>query len=88
MARGQGRISDNELNSGLINELDTKALQSGLDNLAGEGRTTETVKGVSDTLALHQAETMPHRFTDGGVVYRYGWKAVSGELSFIYEAVV
>jgi len=61
MARGQGRISDNELNSGLINELDAKALQSGLDNLAGTGRTTETVKGVNDALTQHQEDEVQYR---------------------------
>ena len=66
MARGQGRISDNELNSGIINELDAKALQSGLDNLAGTGRTTETVKGVNDALVSHLVDYAHHYASDGG----------------------
>jgi len=52
---------------------------------ATQGAIAEAAAAALDT---HKAETMPHRFTDGGVVYKYGWKAVNGELSFIYEAVV
>lgn len=37
------------------------ATQAELDDLAGVGRTTETVKGVSDALAGHQADYMPHQ---------------------------
>jgi precorrin-4 methylase len=36
------------------------ATKSQLDNLAGTGRKTETVKGVSDALAAHQADGTAH----------------------------
>jgi len=37
------------------------ATQDELDGLAGDGRTTETVKGVNDALVGHQAETVQYR---------------------------
>lgn len=45
-------------------DLSSLATKDSLDNLAGVGRTTETVKGNADALALHQAdETNPHSVT-------------------------
>ncbi|WP_019851526.1 hypothetical protein [Desulfitobacterium sp. PCE1] len=43
---------------------------------------------VNNALVAHMAESMPHKFADSGVTYRYGWKVVSGELRFVYEEVV
>ena len=39
------------------------ALDTDLSNLAGAGRTTETVKGISDAVAAHQADLAPHGST-------------------------
>jgi len=59
-----------------------------LDDLAGVGRTAETVKGVSDSLAEHQADTMPHRFVDGATTYKWGLSVVAGVVTMNYEEVV
>lgn len=40
-----------------------------------------------DELKSHIEDEMPHRFTDGSVVYKYGFKAVNGNLQFNYEEV-
>ena len=45
-----------------------------------------TVK-TSD-LTAHLADTMPHRFVDGGVTYRWGLSVVGGIVAFNYEEVV
>lgn len=42
-------------------------VQGNLDNLAGAGRTTETVKGNADALATHLADyASPHQYEDEG----------------------
>jgi len=61
---------------------------SDLSDLAGEGRTTETIKGNTDTLATHKAETMPHKFADGTKTYRWGLKVVNGVVTMQYEEVL
>jgi len=42
------------------------ATQAELDDLAGVGRTTETVKGNADSLAIHQADYAHHYAVDAG----------------------
>lgn len=39
-------------------------------------------------LAAHLVETMPHRFTDGGVTYRWGLAVIDGVVNMVYEEVV
>jgi hypothetical protein len=36
----------------------------------------------------HLAETMPHRFVDGGVTYRWGLAVIDGVVNMVYEEVV
>lgn len=48
----------------------------------------ESVKTEIQKVAVHEVSEMPHKFTDNGVEYRYGWKAVGGSLQFIYEEVI
>lgn len=59
-----------------------------LDDLAGVGRTIETVKGNADAIVAHLADTMPHKFTDGVTTYRWGLSVVDGVVAFNYEEVV
>lgn len=61
-----------------------------VNDLAGAGRTTETVKGNADALAAHLAETMPHRYQDigTGATYQYGLKQQNNHLVFMYQEVV
>jgi len=63
-------------------------LADGLNDLAGEDRTDETVKGNADALAAHLADEMPHQFTSTNKTYRYGFKAQDNHLIFTYEEVV
>ena len=83
-----GKISRKELNTDLNNELDNFA--NSINDLAGEGRTTETVKGNADSLAAHLADEMPHHTTDPGTgkVYRWGLAIQNGEWGILYEEVV
>lgn len=39
-------------------------------------------------LAAHKAETMPHRFTDGVKMYRWGLAVIGGVVNMVYEEVV
>lgn len=41
--------------------------------LAGDGRTLETVKGNADALVDHKAAAMPHTMLDGETSYSYGF---------------
>lgn len=43
-----------------------------LAELAGAGRSTETVKGNADALVAHKAAASPHIMTDGVTNYSYG----------------
>lgn len=36
----------------------------------------------------HLDDTMPHKFIDGGKIYRWGFRTVNGEPQMIYEEVV
>lgn len=49
--------------------------------------TSKAVKTVQDGVVAHRAETMPHKFTDGATVYRWGFRSVDGQPQFIYEEV-
>jgi len=60
-------------------ELDTEAssrssadttLQGNIDNLAGAGRTTETVKGNADAISAHQADYTDYKI---GITYGVVW---------------
>ena len=57
-------------------------------DLAGTGRTIETVKGNADDLKTHLADEMPHQFTSTNKTYQYGFKAQDNHLIFTYEEVV
>ena len=72
----------------MINSLVFSDGQSISDGTVSKSKLSVDVQGTLDTVGSHLAETMPHKFTDNGVVYKYGWKVTSGELSFIYEEVV
>lgn len=39
-------------------------------------------------LTAHLAESMPHRFTDGGTTYRWGLAVIGGVVNMVYEEVV
>lgn len=63
---------------------------SQVNDLAGEGRTTETVKGNSDALKAHSESEMPHLFEDAAAqkTYKYGFKQQGNNLVFMFEEVV
>ena len=63
-------------------------LADGLNDLAGEDRTDETVKGNADALDAHKADEMPHQFTSTNKTYRYGFKAQDNHLIFTYQEVI
>lgn len=42
---------------------------------------------VDNRLTAHLDEIMPHRFVDGGKIYRWGFRTVNGEPQMIYEEV-
>lgn len=73
-----------------IIDAEMKANSDKIDNLAGTGRTIETVKGNADALVSHEADAMPHQFVDGATTYRYGFKpnATNDGLVFVYEEVI
>ncbi len=50
--------------------------------------TDQEVAEVSQALAAHQADEMPHQFTSTNKTYRYGFKAQDNHLIFTYEEVV
>lgn len=45
------------------------------------------LKSQADNHSAHAAAAMPHIFTDGGVLYRWGLSVVGGVLMFNYEEV-
>jgi len=68
-----------------------KVLKDGQDELAGAGRTTETVKGNAEDIEVHKEASMPHIFhnlkTDK--TYRYGFQiSAEGNPQTIYEEIV
>ena len=49
----------------------------------------DTVDAVQAAVDAHKADTMPHRFTDNGNVYKYGWRVEENDkLIFMYEEVI
>lgn len=75
-----GKITRKELSPGVRAELDKTGNLPSLE-------TTEksTLVGAVNS---HLVETMPHRFSDNGTIYKYGFKAENGELIFTYEEVL
>lgn len=47
-----------------------------------------TGHALSSDVAAHLADTMPHRFTDGGTTYRWGLAVIGGVVNMVYEEVV
>ncbi len=43
---------------------------------------------LASDLASHLAETMPHKFVDGGITYRWGLAVIDGVVNMVYEEVV
>ena len=46
------------------------------------------IKDAHEDNNSHKAESMPHKFTDGGTVYRWGLSVASGVVMFNYEEVL
>jgi len=63
-------------------EIVEKANKSALDT------TNTNVTNLSNTVAEHQAETMPHQTTDGATTYKWGIACQSGSWGILYEEVV
>lgn len=48
----------------------------------------DTNAAKASDVAAHLADTMPHRFVDGGVTYRWGLAVINGVINMVYEEVV
>ncbi|AOT70694.1 hypothetical protein [Geosporobacter ferrireducens] len=49
---------------------------------------TKSMEQLSNEVAAHKAETMPHRFVDNGTTYRWGLSVANGIVMFNYEEAV
>lgn len=47
-----------------------------------------SLEGNADAIANHSIDLMPHQFTDGVTIYRWGLSMVDGVLTFNYEEVI
>lgn len=50
-------------------------------------RIEENTRVLKEDTDNHADSTLPHKFTDGGTTYRWGFSVVSGVLMFNYEEV-
>lgn len=86
----KSNIEDLEANADAAEAAANAYTDQEVGDLAGAGRTTETVKGNADALASHLSDNMPHRATDPSTekVYRWGLAVQNGEWGILYEEVV
>lgn len=69
---------------------DFNANASAIDDLAGAGRTTETVKANADSMVSHGNSLTPHQFEDkrNNKKYLFGFQvSAEGNPQIIYEEV-
>ena len=55
---------------------------------ANQGRVlNNNLTTLGNQVTQHLDEIMPHKFVDGGKIYRWGFRTVNGEPQMIYEEV-
>ena len=45
------------------------------------------INEVKNEMADHQIDSMPHRYVDNGILYRWGFRTLDGKPQIIYEEV-
>lgn len=80
-----------EILNGNADIIDSKLKENSdkIDVLTSDlGTTNNNITSLDNKVTQHLADSMPHRFVDGGKTYRWGFRTFNSEPQFIYEEVV